>query len=154
MGRYYPRQRLLFVHIPRTGGTWAAEALDSTGMRKGRWKDNDPFWVCKGHRLFLQSRRFVRVSYFATFVRHPLAYYESVWKWLTANGGINAFVRRWRWHPHLAAARLLKLGMGFDDWVAAILASEPCWYTRLLENYVGPPGGETCDFIGRTEYLA
>jgi hypothetical protein len=34
-----------------------------------------------------------------------------------------------------------------------MLENEPAWYTRLIEQYVGPEGGEFASYVGRTERL-
>ena len=41
----------------------------------------------------------------------------------------------------------------FNEWLDEMLEEEPGWVTRWFERYVGPPGGEFCHFIGRTETI-
>jgi hypothetical protein len=111
-----------------------------------------------GHCLLGHYPRLKRVGikYILTFVRHPIAYYESVWKWLTnniapRNNRFRRMLRYWRWHPFKSAA--FYYSDDFNIWVQRMIDSDPMWYTRMVENYVGPPGGEFVDFIGRTETL-
>jgi len=156
MARFLPDSGLLIQHIPRTGGTWIEEALQLVDVRFDRWLSKQPSYLPKKHSLLNHYRResLVTVKYVAAFVRHPIRYYESVWKWLNSSseGDLRTICTRWNWHPHYSAAKLFH--PDFDEWIQKMLVREPLWYTRLIEQYVGPEGGEFCDFIGRTEELA
>lgn len=140
------------------------QALDIMRVGMRRLLQNEPLWLLKKHRTWSQYARYCparwidwsRLNCTAAFVRHPVAYYESVWRWLkrTRHRGRKHFARvvdHWAWHPHSRAAELY--GPDFSVWVERILEDQPAWYTRLVEMYVGPCGGEVCDFVGRTETL-
>ena len=134
----------LFVHIPKTGGIWLEEALPACGIRTAQpetrdgvsWRHPLPADIC-GHYDFT-----------FTFVRHPLSWYESWWKfqgghWYTFEPGV--------WHPQ----RVLE-PCGADDFSSFMrrcLEREPGYVTRLYEWYIGPPGIERVDFVGRQEAL-
>ena len=170
MARYLPDSGLLIQHIPRTGGTWVEKALDQLPMKKVKWVEKQPDWIPKKHALLSHYFRdqLACVKYVAAFVRCPVPYYSSVWRWLVDSERRKQELRPGRssaeitihsrsWHPHRTATiQWLEAGGlegTFNDWVYLMLEKEPMWYTRLLEQYVGPPGGEFCDFIGRTENL-
>ena len=92
-----------------------------------------------------------------TFIRHPISYYETVWNHLILNK--HKPLNRWYdWSPFDAAAKWMKTSgtsySSFSDWVYLMIRKEPLWYTRLLEHYIGPAGGEWIDWIGRMEYVA
>ncbi len=155
MARLLSKHKVLIQHIPRTGGTWQEMALDIAGIRVNRWLDKQPPWIPKKHALLnhYHRRQLMQAKYVAAFVRHPIAYYESIWKWLSElrPRDFKTIETRWNWHPKRSVAR--HYSKDFNAWVFAVLKAEPLWYTRLVEQYVGPEGGEFCDFIGRTETL-
>lgn len=152
MARYLLESKALFLHVPRTGGSWVERAIDLCQIKRVGWLEKQPLYLPRKHCLLSHYHRteMAKVDYVFAFVRHPVAYYESVWKWLGRNR--NFMQSHWRWHPHRAAGELYR--PEFDDWVDAMLTNEPLWCTRLFEQYVGPPGGEFCNYIGRTETLA
>ena len=153
MARYLKKARALFQHIPRTGGSWVEKAIDLCGVARIGWLEKQPPWIPRKHALLSHyyHKPMAEVEFVFAFVRHPIPYYESVWKWLGKNGGTKIMRPAWTWHPHATAARWYQ--PDFDDWLYLMLEKEPLWYTRLIEQYVGPRGGEYCNFIGRTEHL-
>jgi len=167
MARFLKDKGLLIQHIPRCGGTWvqkALEILSMYGVRTSKWISKQPTHIPKKHALLSHYYRnsMPNVKAIAVFVRHPIGFYESNWRWiqrctlrhqkmLALQGG-----RPWTWHPQAPAARrLLELPKDatFNDWVFLMLEKEPMWYTRLVDLYVGPRGGEFCQYIGHTESL-
>ena len=155
MARFLNRKGLLIQHIPRTGGTWVEEIICHCRVPHYRWLQVQPDYLPSKHCALSHYNRdaMVQVKMTAAFVRHPISYYESCYKWMYfAETKLMRY--RWKWHPHMAAARWFKAApVNFNDWVYLMLEKEPCWYTRLIEMYVGPPGGEFIDYIGRTESL-
>jgi len=162
--RFLSEQQLLFLHIPRTGGTWIESAIEMT-VGKGnyeRWLFAQPESIPKKHGMLphLKSDRMNRARNVFTFVRHPKAYYESTWKYLSDIRRVamrtllfkGKYKTEWKWHPHHTAA--VHYLPTFDDWVFLMTKHEPMWYTRMVEAYIGPAGGEFVQFIGRTESLA
>jgi len=92
-----------------------------------------------------------------TFIRHPVSYYETVWNHLILNK--HKPLNRWYdWSPFNAAVKWMKVSgtawSSFSDWVYLMIRKEPLWYTRLLEHYIGPAGGEWILWIGRMEHVA
>ncbi len=150
--RYLPDSKALFLHIPRTGGVWVNKALNVLQIKHNiTWRKDIPIKIPRNHQLILHLpiKRLCSVSFRFAFVRHPIAYYESVWKWL--NVGIQ-MRRHWKWHPFLSAHKLYS--PDFNQWIRRMLDEESAWYTRLVESYVGPKGGEFVDYIGKTETLS
>lgn len=113
----------------------------------------------KKHCLFFHysAREKCRVKFLFAFVRHPVDYYVSVWRYLQysydANHmGVLCSRKRWDWHPFAIPASLYHREFGV--WAQRMLEKQPAWASQLFSLYVGPPGAEYCEFIGRTEYLA
>ena len=155
--RYLPQQKILFQYIPRTGGHWVKDAMVKLDIDNQALKRQAMF-MPHGHCLLGHYPMLKRIGIKSifTFVRHPVAYYESVWKWLSANltpnnNRFRRLMRLWRWHPFKSA--VFYYNADFNTWVNRLLDNDPLWYTRMVESYVGPPGGEFVDFIGRTETL-
>lgn len=154
MTRFLTEYGLLIQHIPRCGGSWIERAIDILGIpyrQMPRRRMN-----IRRHALLVQYNWscVANVKHVACFVRHPVAYYESAWKWMHANKipAEKTFVQNW--HPWRTAAREYEASdRTFPGWLRRILDRLPLWYTRMVEQYVGQEHGVFCDFIGRTETL-
>jgi len=151
MSLLYMQPKVGFLHIPRTGGTWVEMASRHLGTRVRYWCQKDPKSLPVNHRLLCHPH-IQRAQWRFAFVRHPIDYYKSAWKWIVTSQP-KPMKYTWKWHPHMTAARIYVPGMPFAEWLSELLDAEPCWCTRLFESYVGPPGGEFVQFIGRTRTL-
>src|SRR5690606_18066533 len=86
------RANALFLHIPKTGGTWIEHALVRSGVAIEPAGGIDG--VTSRHPVLpLLTQRF---DFTFAFIRHPLSWYESWWKfqaglWREFEPGV--------WHP-------------------------------------------------------
>ncbi len=160
----------LFLHIPKTGGTWVTKVLRDAGLVRcsiGHRHGNlehvlAPGWQGPGRRLewfwkrALHLRTHPRPFTFC-FVRHPLDWYESFYRYKSQpkldwipDGERDNFHR---WHPN---AVLNGLGRGegtaardFNEFVSAVMDRYPGYVTALYCHYTFRP----VDFVGRQETL-
>jgi len=87
-----------------------------------------------------------------TFVRHPVPWMKSVWRWINTEPGNPARIDQHVWHP-FHCARLVP-GTTFTDFVVDVYGKQPAWFTRMCEWYIGPPGHDRVPHIGKQERLA
>jgi Sulfotransferase family len=134
----------LFLHIPKTGGTWVEQALMEIGVHT-----EQPLTipgVTYRHSLLPMFQE--QHPYVFTFVRHPLSWYESWWKfqagtWTIFEPGV--------WHPQrtLESCR----ADDFSEFIRLCIEHEPSYVSRMYEWYIGPVGFEFVNYVGRYENL-
>jgi hypothetical protein len=125
----YANERVVFIHVPKTGGTWAVEAmrragveLHPIGVHRAKWK------------LDLQGR------FTLGFVRQPLSWYASFWQ-------------HRRIHEDADGQDLDEWShLDFPDFLSAVVAEKPGYLTSLFNAFLGIPR-QPVDFIGRFETL-
>jgi len=126
-------ERIAFVHVPKTGGTWAVNAMRMAGIDL-RPLDSDRF---HGHVPLLDRERFA-----IGFVREPLSWYESFWR------------HRQRFQDFEKANPLDRFSrLEFPRYLERVCEKMPGFLSEQYEQYVGPPE-DPIDFIGRYERLA
>jgi hypothetical protein len=134
----------LFLHIPKTGGSWVEHVLPRLGI-----EIEQPVTipgVTFRHSLLPMFRDEYLFKF--TFLRHPLSWYESWWKfqagtWTDFEPGV--------WHPQRCLEKCRS--DDFSEFVRRCIENEPGYVSRMYEWYIGPAGFEYVDFIGRYEYL-
>lgn len=132
MNMDYDLKNSIFLHVPKTGGSWVKQALtDATDLvvhRGGSWhaipkrgRHSSKFWFC--------------------FVRHPETWYQSYWcfndrhnKW--KNGPCNVLSR----FPH----------SDFNTFVEKVTLAYP---QGFLSTYLYPKYTEESDFVGHYESI-
>lgn len=127
-------ENVRFLHVPKTGGTWATEAMFAAGVKVDKPLDV-PF-----HGDLRDTRPYADRFTFA-FVRHPLEFWRSYWGYRMRTGWLEDF-------PIDAAA-----SSDFNEFVERLVDGWPGWAGELYERYVGPPAREI-DMICRHERLA
>lgn len=171
MSAIIKKHRLIYLHIPRTGGSWAYKAFNISNVRasldiqKLYYPDTNKK-LRKGlkslekHCLLqhYSKKSSAEWDFVISFVRHPIQYYESIWSHfydkIKKEWGYKKFSRRIKgcsWHPYIIPFSYWN--EDFNIWMKDMLKYHPGWVSHLFEMYVGPEDVEFCDYIGRTERL-
>ena len=122
-----------FVHVPKTGGTWAMQAMKRAGVKYEILGEGDPH----------PSQDKIEAPFRFGFVRHPATWYASWWAFFHEKvhdyDPPNEFERR-------------TMELSFPDFVNYVTETQPGFMIGLYNRYVGPPDDEI-DYIGRYENL-
>jgi hypothetical protein len=131
--------KLLFLHIPKNGGTWVSYAMEAAGIELER--ERPDLW----HPTLRHVDRRGRFTF--AFVREPLSWYASWWQW--ARGYENRHL--WAFLSDFPLDRFVPLP--FPDFLKGCMTWNPAYVSRaLLPPFVGPPE-DPIDFIGHYENL-
>jgi Sulfotransferase family len=129
-------ERLLFLHVPKTGGSWAGDAMRAAGIELRREGE-------------LHDARVSRTGRFAfAFVREPLDWFGSWWLHRRVFG-YDAPGEVEHGEPSVMD-RFVDLP--FPDFVARTAEELPGILSKAYRKYFGPPESPI-DFIGRFESL-
>lgn len=154
-------EKALFVHVPKTGGTWVRRAIAAAGIRA---EESGPFDVHDHYGLLDLPSYLVADRFTFGYVRHPVSWVQSRWAWAVRSGfpskvvsepkaaghwmadcwsdEFPTFVERYlERHPGVACATMLRM-LGFGR--AAAGAWEPtrfaarrvCRYESLADDLV------------------
>jgi hypothetical protein len=99
----------------------------------------------------------MQIKYIFTFVRRPVEYYISTWRFTTRSVVMRPEEMDWKAfdgsNPSAINEGVVRWKPDFEEWVEEMLEEEPAWMTRIVERFVGPHRGEFPHYIGRTETI-
>lgn len=160
------RSGAVFLHAPKTGGSWVNAVLEDQGLVRTFVKPKHVsayrFQEYARHHpelyLYYSLRHgprwhaVTRGSFRFFFVRNPLSWYESIWRYMNGRGWEPFPERPTRlstpWHPKTPLYR--HASSDFNEFVAGVLRDSPGYVTNLYNYYDAIPA----DFVGRQERLA
>lgn len=134
----------LFVHFPKTGGTFVREIIKPFGKRV----------VTDGyHRSHatLDAVNLDDYNFSFACVRNPLSWYESVWKFLVDFHGNGGTWKNEEWNPMTDLSNVFS--KDFNKFIKGCLSEYPNHYTKCLKLYLGNDLN-SLDMVLKTETLS
>lgn len=133
----------LFLHVPKTGGTWVRYALDSAAID---YIETAPPDVSLQHSSLVHHGDHDGPMF--AFVRDPFDWY---WSWFRFQSQYNwSHWEPGNWHPQReifdCASR------SFGAFLERVRLKSPGYVSRMFEWYFGPPGHDRV-ICGRFEHL-
>jgi hypothetical protein len=149
MSLYLPSLHTVFVHVPKTAGTWVKAAVVASDIpwehARSPGSHNLP-----GAHDHPGARKFC-------FVRHPISWVESAWRGLHTSWpqqrAVAPLHAEQAWSP-IHYLTYFAGASNFVEFIDTLLKEQPGFVSRMFEWYVGPPGAPQVDFVGRAEYAA
>jgi hypothetical protein len=162
------KNNAIFLHIPKTGGSWISHVLNSLNLTRARvgyphadwhrayWHDrfarDGKVFRCLLRRMVGIKRDVIRPDpncFKFCFVREPLKWYESYWRFMESRGWPSSGDSRHLIHFH---PDTLLSGLGssdFNTFMDNVNRTRPGFVTEMYGWYVRPG----IDFVGRQEKL-
>ena len=127
--------RAIFLHIPKTGGTWVTRYFRETNMSHNV---EDLELAAHINGKVIRELRPNTEDLCFCFVRHPLTWYRSYWQMR------NTLTPNDRHVPFIDSI----VDLPFHQFIEAILDQHPNWLTQFFDDYI-----ERCRLIGKQENL-
>lgn len=123
-----------FLHVAKTGGIWASQAMLAAGIVPRPDADID-FHADLEHTAAFDD------LFTIAFVRHPLAWWRSYWAHRMQYG--------WEMEHHVDR---VAASDDFGEFIRALIDRTPETAGAIFERYVGPPQ-RSIEFVGYHEHL-
>ncbi|MGB0241493.1 MAG: hypothetical protein ACPGIH_11740 [Verrucomicrobiales bacterium] len=157
----------IFLHVPKTGGSWVNSVLEDNNLiekRLGVHKHIDIVRLQYYNRLNFPNLhssfksksakvfRLVPEDHFIFFfVRHPLTWYESWWKYMSQESmnwkRYGDSMNPWAWHPVSDLNDVRK--DDFHTFIESVIEIAPGFVSKLYSLYQHP----SVSFVGKQETL-
>jgi hypothetical protein len=125
--------RLLFIHVPKTGGSWAIQAMRAAGVPLAPERSDK-------HHIPLRECD-VRGRFTFGCVREPLSWWRSQYHYRRRVGRIGDV---W-WHRYL--------DLSFEEFLRRVTEVQPGAVWRSFDRFLSLEAGGP-DYVGRMEHLA
>jgi len=144
-------KRVLFSHIPKTGGQWVENVLNHLAGRKERIYPPAYPGIEARHAAPSQVRG--KFDYVFTVIRHPLTWLESWYRYQMAAAKRRS-TRHWRKygitniHPiEWANAIEPTKSHVFSEYIDNYLRLTPGGYSTMCDKFIGPPNSRDTSVI-------
>lgn len=135
--------KAVFLHIPKTGGNWIMEVLRRKKVIKRTWEEKHADY----NRFLIIENELAKMKPFIfCFVRNPLTWYESWWKYMLMEP---RQFRSWASRPFHPCTPLD--GCGDDDFnkfVEKCIVKRPGFVSEMFSQFT-----KQAMFIGKQETL-
>lgn len=136
--------KCVFLHVPKTGGTWVKHAMTVLGLNPIDMGDQHEHFP---HILKYESAEFFEKRFVFAMVRHPITWYQSKWAFRLKHGWQPQHPLDWECASN-----------DFHQFVDNLISFAPTgWCTWLFDAYTNPPrvNGRRSfvNYVGRMENL-
>jgi len=153
----------IFLHIPKTGGNWVRQVLEDQGLLAGELGHKhcdidrvlyDPYLTAnvRDHKKWQKSGQppIYEHPFTFCFVRHPLSWYESWFRYMTKRKWNDWPLRKgpYDWHP--CHELNTTASDNFSEFIKKVLEYTPGYLTRMVSWYTK----RGVSYIGKQESLA
>lgn len=133
--------KAIFLHIPKTGGTFITKYFRDQKMVREEIKVHHPNTAAYPEGAYIAHANWAQILQkdlpFFCFVRHPLTWYRSYWQMKNFNVPDRS-------HPFLDGI----VDLSFCEFIDSILKNRPGYLSEYFAEYT-----EQCRWIGRQENL-
>jgi hypothetical protein len=146
----------MFIHVPKTGGTWVVDAIKAAGIESESKFNKHATW----YEIWCNPRQDnfdpTSIPVFA-FVRHPFEWLRSYWRFREGARIASGHGPVEKWQPHYAAHHINQqvdycAHWEFEVFLERVLERCPGYVSRMFDAYVGSRDFEI-SFIGTQENL-
>jgi hypothetical protein len=137
----------LFLHVPKTGGSFVFKALQELGIEIQHPTLKPGVSVAHALPRHVEGE----FDFAFLFVREPMSWYRSWWRFQMGREHPWDAFEPWNWHPQRGIERYAD--DDFERWLRALLYGNPGHVSSLYERYVDDVT-HGVGFVGRHERLA
>lgn len=129
--------QVVFLHTPKTGGLWITQAFEASGIQTLYITELPHISLFDFKVRYPEHRE----KFFFSFVRHPIYWWQSYWRYKRTVG----------WDPDNDLDMAIRSD-DFETFVENILLRFPGTCFTYFQNFTGPLE-QSVNFIGRYENL-
>jgi hypothetical protein len=145
----------VMIHIPKTGGSWCAEAIKKAGIKCEEPRLPGSSLVQSRHCSIRAVADRVGDKLTFAFIRHPFTWLRSQWCYINDRGAYK------KWRPPLRHWTAQCWSTDFVTFVENVLTKHPAAPSNAMLKRIGytvknkklVPGPVAVKFIGKTESL-
>jgi len=146
---FLPQSKSVFYEIPKTGTSFVRNFLLT---QKIKFEEMFPIRnSCQRHSPWY-CYDLTGVDHTFASIRYPMNWYVSYWRFHRPTEDIGFEPTRFYIHRPLHLQGKV-LGKDFNEWMQMVMDTEPAFYTRMVEQFLGPEGCPQVTDIIRLENI-